>query len=101
MGVDGVAGPVGGGAPGVPDAQLLVVGHRAEEALVEEVPGHVLHHRRVPGENRLGVDDLVLLGRGVDVPEADGVVVRGGEQVAVQVGIPGQTVPKGSENAAK
>ena len=29
---------------------------------------------------------------GVDVPEADGVIVAGGEEVAVEVGVPGQPV---------
>ena len=43
-------------------------------------------------ENSLGFNDLLLLGSGVDVPETDGVVIRGGEQVAVEVGIPGETV---------
>ena len=84
----GVARPAGRGGAGVPDPQLLVVRHQAEERLVEQVPGHVLNHARVPGEDRLGVDDLVLLGGGVDVPQADGVVVAGGEEVAVDVGVP-------------
>ena len=43
-------------------------------------------------EDGLGVDDLVLFGSGVDVPQTDGVVIRGGEQVAVEVGVPGETV---------
>ena len=28
---------------------------------MQQVPGHVLHHRRVAVEDRLGIDDLVLL----------------------------------------
>ena len=36
--------------------------------------------------------NLVFLGRAVDVPEADGVVVGGGEEVPVQVGVPAQSV---------
>ena len=32
------------------------------------------------------------LRRGVDIPKANGVVVTGAEQVAVQVGVPGETV---------
>ena len=32
------------------------------------------------------------LRRGVDIPETNGVVVTGAEQVAVQVGVPGETV---------
>ena len=43
-------------------------------------------------EDGLCVDDLVLFGSGVDVPQTDGVVIRGGEQVAVEVGVPGETV---------
>jgi hypothetical protein len=39
----------------------VIVADTAEEGLVEQVPGHVLHHRRVPREYRLRVDDLVLL----------------------------------------
>ena len=48
---------MGGGAR-VPDHELLVVGDGAEEGLVEQVPRHVLHHRRVASEDRLGVDHL-------------------------------------------
>ena len=102
---------VGDGRPGVPDHQLLVVSHGPEQGLVEQMPGDVLHHRGVTWteekieskyqsvshhqltcENSLGVDDLVLLGSGVDVPQTDGVVIGGGQQVAVQVGVPGEAV---------
>ena len=48
VGVHGVAGPVGHRAPRVPDHQLLVIRHRAEQGLVQQVPGHVLHHSSVP-----------------------------------------------------
>ena len=48
---------MGGGAR-VPDHELLVVGDGAEEGLVQQVPRHVLHHGRVPREDRLGVDHL-------------------------------------------
>ena len=44
--------------PDVPDAQLVVVSHAAKERLVEQVPGHVLHHGGVAGEDALGVDHL-------------------------------------------
>ena len=44
------------------------------------------------GEDCPGVDDPVFLGGGIDVPEADGVVVRRAQQVAVKVGVPGQAV---------
>ena len=59
---------------------------------MEQMPGHVLHDGGVAGENGLGVDHLVLLGSGVDVPKADRVVVGGGEKVSVQVGIPRKSV---------
>ena len=42
---------------------------------------------RTTCENCLSVDDLVLLGGGVDVQQADGVVIRGGQQVPDQVGV--------------
>ena len=59
---------------------------------MEQVPGNVLNNSSVSCEDRLGIDDLVLLGGGVDVPEADGVVVAGGEEVSVEVGVPGEAV---------
>ena len=58
--------------------ELLVVSHRAEQRLVQQVPGDVLHHRRVAREDGLGVDDLALLGPGADVPQADGLTRQGG-----------------------
>lgn len=36
--------------------------------------------------------NLVFFGGGVDVPQADGVVVAGGQEVAVQVRVPRETV---------
>lgn len=51
-----------------------------------------LHDGGVSRENGLGVDHPVLFGRGVDVPQADSVVVGGAEEVPVQVGVPGQAV---------
>ena len=38
------------------------------------MPGYVLHHGGVTRENGLGVDNFVF-GGGVDVPQADGVVI--------------------------
>ena len=56
-----MAGFVRDRAPCVPDHQLVVVPDTAEQGLVQQVPGYVLHHRGVSGEDRLCVDDLVLL----------------------------------------
>ena len=61
-------------------------------AYVQEMPSDVLDDSGVAGEDGLGVDDLVLLGRAVDVPEADSVVVRGREEVPVQVRVPAEAV---------
>ena len=44
VGIHSVGWSVGHGRPGVPDHQLLVVSHGAEQRLVEEMPGDVLHH---------------------------------------------------------
>ena len=49
--------------PDVPDAQLVVVSHAAKERLMEQVPGHVLHHGGVPSEDGFCVDDFVLLNK--------------------------------------
>ena len=87
-----MGGPVGDRAPGVPDHQLLVVSHGPKQGLVQQMPGHILHHCSVPSEDGLSVNDLVLFRSGIDVPQTDGVVIRGGEQVAVEVGVPGETV---------
>ena len=38
------------------------------------MPGYVLHHGGVTRENGFGVDNFVF-GGGVDVPQADGVVI--------------------------
>lgn len=62
-------------APCVPNHQLLVVRHRAKEALVQQMPGDILNHGRVACENGLGIDDAVFFGSGVDVPQANRVVV--------------------------
>jgi hypothetical protein len=34
----------------------------------------------------------INLGRGIDVPEADCMVVAGTEQMAIQIGVPGEAV---------
>ena len=59
---------------------------------MEQMPGHVLDDSSVPCEDRLRVDYLVLLGSGVDVPQADRMVIAGREQVPVEVRVPGQPV---------
>ena len=56
------------------------------------MPGDVFHHGRVSGEDGFGVDDSVLTRLRVDVPQADGVIVRGGEEVTVQVRVPWEAV---------
>ena len=61
--------------PSIPNHQFLIVSNRPEEGLVQEVPRDVLHHGRVSREHRLRLYDAALLGRGVDVPQADCVVI--------------------------
>ena len=44
----------------IPDHHLVVVGHRPEERLVQQVPRDVLHHGRVTREDGLGVENLKI-----------------------------------------
>ena len=44
--------------PLVPDHQLLIVGNRPEQRLVEEMPCNVLDHGSVSGEDCFGINDL-------------------------------------------
>lgn len=99
MGIDGVAGFGGVVRPSVPTEEkmkhlkchtctnlcrlfhivtesylhheLLVVCYRSKEGLVKQVPGHVLYHSSVTGEDGLSIDDLALLWHGADVPQTD------------------------------
>ena len=43
-------------------------------------------------ENGFSVNDLILFGCSIDVPQTDCVVIRGRQQVTIEVGVPGQTV---------
>ena len=88
MGVHSVRGTIGHRASGVPNHQLLIISHGPEQGLVQEMPGHVLNHGGVSGEDSLSVDNLVLLGSRVDIPQTDGVVIGGGEKMAIEVRIP-------------
>jgi len=44
--------------PGVPDHELLVISHRPEEGLVQEMPRNVLDDGSVSSKNCLGIDYL-------------------------------------------
>lgn len=76
----------------VPNHQLLIIGDGAEQRFVQQMPCDVFDDSSVSGEDVLCVDDTIFLGRRVDVPQANGVIVRGRQQVSVQVRIPRQTV---------
>jgi len=41
------------------------------------MPSHVLNNGGVAGEDVLGINNPMLLGCGIDVPQADGVIIRG------------------------
>lgn len=45
--------------------------HRSKQWLVEQVPGNILHHGSVAGEDSLSIHNLSLLGDCADVPQAD------------------------------
>lgn len=51
--------------------ELLVVCYGSKEGLVKQVPGHVLDHSGVTGEDGLGIHHLALLWHGADVPQTD------------------------------
>ena len=61
MCVYGVAGFVAVRGARVPDHQLVVIADTAEQALVQQVPGNVLHHGSVASEDSFSVDYFVLL----------------------------------------
>jgi len=50
------------------------------------MPGDVLHHRRVAGEDGLRVHDLPFLWAGADVPKTDGL--QSNERGAVRISVP-------------
>ena len=45
--------------------------------------------------SKLSFNKKFYLGRGIDVPETDGVIIAGGEQMSVQVRVPRQAVALG------
>lgn len=51
-----------------------------------------LNNSGVASENGLGVDYSVFFGCGVDIPQTNSVIVRCGQKVAVEVGVPRETV---------
>jgi hypothetical protein len=56
------------------------------------MPGDVLNNGRVSSENGLGINDLVFFGCSIDIPQADGVIVTGGQEMTVQVRVPRQAI---------
>ncbi len=62
---------------------------------MEEMPGDVLNDGRVPSEDGLGLNDVIPSESRwgcVDIPKTDRVIVRGRQEVSIQIGIPGQSV---------
>mmetsp|Transcript_19171 Transcript_19171/g.73667 ORF Transcript_19171/g.73667 Transcript_19171/m.73667 type:complete len:369 (+) Transcript_19171:256-1362(+) len=74
--------------PRVPQQEELVIAHGAKVRLVVQVPRYVLDDVGVALELEESVDGGACLGRGLgdigtDVPETDGLVVGGAEEVAL------------------
>ena len=92
MRVDDVRRFVGVVGSSVPNHELLVVGDGAEERFVQQMPRDVLHHGRVPVVDRKSVQNTIISGSAVDVPQANRVVIGGRQQISIQVGIPRETV---------
>ena len=103
-----MAWSVGDGRPGVPNHQLLIISNRAKQGLMQQMPCNVLHNSSMAWrlssykirtrfspttcENCLSVDNLVLLRGGVNVPQANSVVIGRRKEVTIQIRVPGQTV---------
>lgn len=51
--------------------EFLVICYRSKEGLMKQVPGHILYHSGVAGEDGLSIDDLALFRHGADVPQTD------------------------------
>jgi hypothetical protein len=56
------------------------------------LPSHILDHSGVRREDGLGVQEICIGRRRLDVPEANGGVIGGAQQMAAQVGVPAQPI---------
>ncbi|KAG8238969.1 hypothetical protein J437_LFUL013950, partial [Ladona fulva] len=58
-----------------------------------KMPGNVFNDSGVTGKDGLSIDDSWLLGSGIDIPQANGMIIGSTQKVAIQIRIPGQPVP--------
>jgi len=97
-------------SPGVPNHQFLVIRDGTEQRLMKKVPCNILstnlsvtnflykptnkilltylYNCCMASENGFCINYSVFFWCGVDVPQADGMIVRSRQQVAIQVWIP-------------
>ena len=88
VGVDNVRRLVGVVGPRVPNHQLLVVGDGAEQRFVEQMPRDVLDDGRVAVVDGQSVEDAILPGLTVYVPQTDRLVIGCREKVSIYIWIP-------------
>lgn len=77
VGIDGVRRFADVVATSVPDHKFLVISDRPEKTFVEQMPGDVFDNCRVAGENGFGIDTAVFFRLGVDIPQANRMVIAG------------------------
>ena len=77
VGIDRVRGAASVAVSRVPNHQLLIVSHGTEERFVQQVPGYIFDDSRVTRKDGFSIQDSIFSRRSVDVPQTNGVVVRG------------------------
>lgn len=77
---------------GIPHHQLVIIADGTKHRIMEYVPGHIFHHRRVSSEGCGGVQIAGIVRSSSNVPQTDSLVVRGREELARHTVIPGQTI---------
>ena len=92
MGLNHLRGLVRVGRPRVPQHELLVVAHRAKHGIMQQMPRHVLDNGRVASKHHHGVQIALTARLRVNIPQADGVIIGGAQQMTRHVLVPAETV---------
>lgn len=92
MSIHGMGGPAGVIAASIPNHELLIIGNGTKQGLVKQVPSDIFYNCCVASEYSFGVENTILSRRCVNIPQANGVVIRCWQQVTIKVWIPRQTV---------